>query len=43
MIVLIVCSMVASSDALWCWNTGGYKAMRDTNVKKNMGAVATYI
>ena len=28
----LLCSLVSSGLALTCWNSDGFKAMRDTNV-----------
>ena len=30
----LLCSLAGSSLALTCWNSDGFKAMRDTNVGK---------
>ena len=35
--VVLLCSLASTSLALKCWNTDGYKAMRDTNVLSIMG------
>ena len=31
----LLCSLASTSLALTCWNSDGFKAMRDTNVGEN--------
>ena len=40
-ILLMLCGLLGSSLALTCWNSVGFKALRDTNVREiNSGVVA---
>ena len=40
-ILLLLCGLLGSSLALTCWNSVGFKALRDTNVREiNSGVVA---
>ena len=33
-IILVLCGLLGSSLALTCWNSVGFKALRDTNVRE---------
>ena len=35
-VLLLLCSLLGSGLALTCWNSVGFKALRDTNVRTPM-------